>query len=74
MKRDIGEGVIFMPRAKLTFDERLWLEDALKKGMDPMEICEHFGISTYQLQLEKKLGWSKEEKKYSAHKAQMALK
>lgn len=63
-----------MPRAKLTYDDRLWLENALKEGMDPLKICEHFGISTYQLQLEKRLGWLKEEKRYSAHEAQMALK
>lgn len=63
-----------MPRAKLTYEERLWLEEALKGKMDPMKICEHFGISTHQLQLEKRLGWIKEKKEYSAHKAQMALK
>ncbi len=63
-----------MPRAKLTYDDRLWLENALNKGMDPMKICEHLGISTHQLLLEKKMGWIKEKKTYSAHKAQLQLK
>lgn len=63
-----------MPRAKLTYEDRLWLEGALKKEMDSLEICEHLGISSHQLQLEKRLGWIKEEKKYSAHTAQLALK
>lgn len=63
-----------MPRAKLTYEDRLWLEDALKKGTDPLKICEHLGISSHQLQLEKRLGWIKGEKRYSAHTAQLALK
>ena len=63
-----------MPRARLTFEERVWLEQVLDKKVDPMEICRYLGISTYQLQVEKKLGWIKEEKGYSAEKAQHALK
>lgn len=63
-----------MPRAKLTYDNRCWLEQALKEGMDPMKICEHLGISTHQLQLEKKMGWIRDKKIYSAHKAQLQLK
>lgn len=63
-----------MPRAKLTYDDRIWLENALKENMDPMKICEHFGISSHQLALEKKLGWITEEKKYSAEKAQLSLR
>lgn len=63
-----------MPRAKLTYEERLWLEDALDKNMDPMRICEHLGISTHQLQLEKNLGKIANTKRYSAHKAQLSLK
>lgn len=65
---------MLMPRAKLTYDNRCWLEQALKQGMDPMKICEHLGISTHQLQMEKKMGWIREEKTYSAHKAQLQLK
>lgn len=62
-----------MPRAKLTFEERVWLEAVLDKKMDPMDICRYLGISTYQLQVEKRLGWKKEEKRYSAEKAQRSL-
>ena len=36
-----------MPRAKLTYDNRCWLEQALKEGMDPMKICEHLGIKRW---------------------------
>lgn len=63
-----------IPRAKLNFESRRWLEQALIQGMDSMKICEHLGISSYQLQLEKKLGWISEEKIYSAEKAQFSLK
>ena len=28
-----------MPRAKLTFEERVWLEEALNKKVNHMEIC-----------------------------------
>lgn len=42
--------------------------------MEPMKICEHFGISSYQLEQEKKLGWIKEKKAYSANLAQLSLK
>lgn len=62
-----------MPRARLTYEERLWMEDALEKGLDPLLICEHFEISPDQLLREKKLGWIKEEKTYSAKKAQLSL-
>lgn len=48
-----------MPRAKLTFEERVWLEEALNKKVNHMEICRYLGISTYQLQVERKLGWIK---------------
>lgn len=63
-----------MPRAKLTFEERMWLEKVLDKKVDHMEICRYLGISTYQLQVEMKLGWIKDQKRYSAEKAQHALK
>lgn len=63
-----------MPRARLSYEERVWLEEVLERKMDPMEICRFLGISTYQLQLEKRLGWMKEEKRYSAEKAQRSLK
>lgn len=69
-----GKGGDRIPRAKLTYENRLWLEDAFDHQMDPMEICEHLGISTYQLQMEKKLGWIPEKKIYSAEKAQRSLK
>ena len=36
-----------MPRAKLTFEERVWLEEALNKKVNHMEICRYLGISTY---------------------------
>lgn len=63
-----------MPRAKLTFEERVWLEETLNKKVNHMEICRYLGISTYQLQVERKLGWIKKEQRYSAEKAQHALK
>ena len=71
---DLWKGGADMPRARLTFEEREWLEQVLEKNVDPMEICRQLGISTYQLQMEKKLGWMKKEKRYSAEKAQHALK
>lgn len=74
MYKIVEMGVMLMPRAKLTYDNRCWLEQAFKEGMDPMKICEYLGISTHQLQLEKKLGWDGEEKAYSAHRAQLKLK
>lgn len=67
-----GEGLC--PRAKLSYQERLWLQEAFEKKMDPLKICEHFGISSYQLDMERKLGWMKEKKAYSAKKAQYSLK
>ena len=63
-----------MPRAKLTFEERVWVEEALNKKVNHMEISRYLGISTYQLQVERKLGWIKKEQRYSAEKAQHALK
>lgn len=63
-----------MPRAKLSYKQRLYIEDSLKSGKKGFEICMHLGISTQQLKREKELGWVKDEKRYSAKKAQMSLK
>lgn len=63
-----------MPRAKLTFEERVWLEEALNKKVNHMEICRYLGISTYQLQVERKLGWIKKEQRYSAEAAEQGEK
>ena len=62
-----------MPKAKLTFQDRKWLETQFLANKDQIEICEELGISTYQLQMEKKLGWMKEKQMYSAEKAQQKL-
>lgn len=63
-----------MPRAKLSYAERLYLEYSLKCDISGFDICLHLGISTQQLKREKELGWVKEEKRYSAEKAQLSLK
>ncbi len=63
-----------MPRERLSYEERLYLEYSLKCGKSGFEICKHLGISTQQLKREKELGWVKDEKRYSAEKAQLSLK
>ena len=64
-----------MTRAKLTFEERIWLENALNNGYSKQKIFEKLGIDSYQLYKEKQLGgWSKKNPVYSASKAQLALK
>lgn len=63
-----------MPRAKLSYEQRLYIEYSLKSGKKGFEICKHLGISTQQLKREKELGWVKAEKRYSAEKAQLSLK
>lgn len=63
-----------MPRARLSYEQRLYLEYALKIKKSGFEICKHLGISTQQLKREKALGWVKPEKRYSAEKAQLSLK
>lgn len=61
-----------MPRARLSYAERLYLEYSLKSGKSSFDICIHLGISTQQLKREKELGWVKEEidtvlKRHSFH-------
>lgn len=63
-----------MPRARLSYEERLYLEYSLKCGRSGFDICRHLGISTQQLKREKELGWVRDEKGYSAEKAQLSLK
>ena len=62
-------------RAKLTYEQRRWLEIALKNGISNQQIFDELGMDSYQLYREKKLGgWSSENPVYSADKAQMSLK
>lgn len=64
-----------MTRARLTYEQRKELEDALKRGESNQEIFERFGMDTYQLYKEKQLGgWSRENQVYSADKAQKSLR
>lgn len=64
-----------MTRARLTYEQRKELEDALKSGASNQEIFEKFGMDTYQLYKEKQLGgWSRKNPVYSADKAQKSLK
>lgn len=63
-----------MTRARLTYEQRKELEDALKNGASNQEIFERFGMDSYQLYKEKQLGgWSKVNPVYSADKAQQSL-
>lgn len=62
-------------RARLTYEQRVWLETALNSGYSKQQIFDKLGIDSYQLYREKQLGgWSKENPVYSANKAQLALK
>lgn len=62
-------------RARLSYEQRCYIEKALNDGYSNETICKKLGISGYQLTLEKRLGgWSREHKKYSAETAQLALK
>lgn len=63
-----------MPRAKLTYDERVLIQDMHEAGAGRKEICEAVGITSIELQQELNLGWIKNEKRYSADKAQFALR
>ncbi len=64
-----------MKRAKLTYEQRKWLEEALKNGTSNQQIFEELSIDSYQLYKEKQLGgWSRENPVYSADKAQLSLK
>lgn len=63
-----------MPRPKLSFDQRVLIEQYLKAKKSKMFICEKLGLSTYELQLEIKRGQSKEDKVYSAERSQMTLR
>ena len=74
LEKTVQKGGETMPRAKLSYAERLYLEYSLKCGISGFDICLHLGISTQQLKREKELGWVKEEKRYSAEKAQLSLK
>lgn len=60
-------------RAKLKYEERVLLEDLLNAGTEKLKICEELGISSSQLEAEKRRGWVSSEKKYSADKAQFSL-
>lgn len=63
-----------MPRANLTYDERVLIQDMHEAGAGRKEICEAVGITSIELQQELSLGWIKNEKRYSADKAQFALR
>ena len=63
-----------MSRAKLSYDERDMIEDMQRTGASRKEICEAVGITSLELQQEYNLGWIKNEKRYSAEKAQFSLK
>ena len=60
-----------MPRARISYEQRVIIEDMRKNGYKAKDICEAIGISDYQRELI--LGFT-EDKKYSAMKAQMSLK
>ena len=68
------EGGFEMPRAKLSFEERVLIQDMLDAGNPRRVICEKLNVSSYQLKLEIDSGWIKSEKRYSAEKAQFSLK
>ena len=61
-----------MPRARISYEQRVIIEDMRKKGYKAKDICEAIGISSYDYQRELILGFT-EDKKYSAMKAQMSL-
>ena len=62
-------------RAKLTYEQRKWLEDALRNGKSNQEIFDELGMDSYQLYKEKQLGgWSRSKQAYSADIAQFSLK
>jgi IS30 family transposase len=63
-----------MSRAKLSYDERVLIQDMKDAGSSRKEICETLGITSYELQQELELGWIGAEKRYSAEKAQFSLK
>lgn len=63
-----------MSRAKLTYDERVLIEDMHRAGDSRKKICETLSITSLELQQELNLGWIKSEKRYSAEKAQFALR
>ena len=63
-----------MPRATLTYDERVLIQDMHESGANRKEICEAIGITSIELQQELNLGWIRNEKRYSADKAQFSLK
>ncbi|WP_347992453.1 hypothetical protein [uncultured Eubacterium sp.] len=62
-----------MPRARISYEQRVIIEDMRKNRYKSRDICEALGISSYDYQRELMLGFT-EEKKYSALKAQMKLK
>ena len=59
-----------MPRARISYEQRVIIEDMRKNGYKAKDICEAIGISSYDYQRELILGFT-EDKKYSAMKAQM---
>lgn len=63
-----------MPRPKLSYQERVFIEESLKQEVSKSEICERLGLSTYELQLEIRRGQSNEDKTYSANRSQMTLR
>ena len=62
-----------MPRARISYEQGVIIEDMRKNVYKARDICEALGISSYDYQRELMLGFT-EEKKYSAMKAQMKLK
>lgn len=63
-----------MPRAKLSFEERVVIQDMLDAGNTRKSICEKLNITSLQLKQEIDSGWVISEKRYSAEKAQFNLK
>ncbi len=62
-----------MPKAKLSFKERLFIETMLKANVSKKSICINLGISSVQLQMELRHGWISEEERYDPIKAQLSL-
>ena len=63
-----------MPRAKLSFAQRLYIETMLKLNVPQSKICIQLGIASVQLQMEIRRGWIPKEKRYDSMKAQLSLR
>ena len=51
-----------MPRARISYEQRVIIEDMRKNGYKAKDICEAIGISSYDYQRELMLGFTEEKK------------